>query len=388
MNLLVFLGFFFLVTFCLANDLELLDESRHPFTVLPPDIQYRIYQNFFDDPETSLSILKVDTQFRQSFTKAYHRELCESARSGSTNVHILNRLQKLAQVDVNFFIDLMLTVCVSTGDSQLWQSPISLAMNSQNIGFLKAALIAANETECPFRHFKGLDKFVEPLVTGYPKNLYGINCQDVKNMKLPGGQRLLHFAALNGYVLFMEMLLEAGANVDFLDMIGRTPIFEAIMGENDRQVQRLLRRGAIINIQDLFGLTPVQFAVSRCNIRSIQLLFNQPGIILNPIHATGFSLVHFSVRSGCVRTVQTVVNHPDVFIETRTSSGDTALHLACDYGFYNIAEYLLETMSADAVNSRNMKGKTAYRIATENGFTDIASLIRKSSKFRFWHLFL
>lgn len=65
----------------------------------------------------------------------------------------------------------------------------------------------------------------------------------------------LHHAACAGHVELVELLLEAGADVDALALNGATPLMRAIQSSRPSCVDVLLKAGADVNAVNKTGLT-------------------------------------------------------------------------------------------------------------------------------------
>ena len=73
----------------------------------------------------------------------------------------------------------------------------------------------------------------------------------------------LHRAALNNSVDLVQRLVEGGADMDEVDILGRTPLYWACHCLKPAVVESLLRHNADIDIVDSYGRTALQLAMSR-----------------------------------------------------------------------------------------------------------------------------
>lgn len=73
----------------------------------------------------------------------------------------------------------------------------------------------------------------------------------------------LHFAAINGDIEIVKMLLDRGANIDAKNQYGRTPLHNAIENKKMEITELLLNRGANINVKSNDGITPLHIAAER-----------------------------------------------------------------------------------------------------------------------------
>lgn len=66
----------------------------------------------------------------------------------------------------------------------------------------------------------------------------------------------LHHAAHAGNVEIIELLLEAGAEVDALALNGGTPLMRAIQSSRPSCVEVLIKAGANVNVVNKTGVSP------------------------------------------------------------------------------------------------------------------------------------
>ena len=92
----------------------------------------------------------------------------------------------------------------------------------------------------------------------------------------PGPQPVrspLHFAASHGSVGVMDLLLEAGAEVDARDERGRTPLMRCSNSDaRAPAAARLLAAGADLNAADEYGYTAMHHAADECKPALVRLL--------------------------------------------------------------------------------------------------------------------
>jgi len=84
----------------------------------------------------------------------------------------------------------------------------------------------------------------------------------------------LHLAAQDGSLDHVKELLDAGADFDAFDEIGRTPLHYAAENEHFDVVALLLERGANVNgrHEAMIGNTPLGEIAGNCSLRMAEML--------------------------------------------------------------------------------------------------------------------
>ncbi len=127
-------------------------------------------------------------------------------------------------------------------------------------------------------------------------------------------------------------------------------------------VRELLIQGADVNYMDDQGRTPLKNAV-KYNEKSIVTLLLQSGANANARGADGSTALHEAAAEGHVELVEILLGN-GADINAKNKLGNTALHEAAAFDKYLIVECLLGHY-ADAT-LKNAQGKTAYDCAVAN----------------------
>jgi uncharacterized protein len=99
------------------------------------------------------------------------------------------------------------------------------------------------------------------------------------------GRTGMHYAALNGNLQIMAILIKAGAHVSPRDRLGNTPLHLAAERNRTEAAELLIEAGAKLDIQNKDGMTPLMIAASRGNLELVRALIDSGA---NP-HTTDFT---------------------------------------------------------------------------------------------------
>jgi hypothetical protein len=116
--------------------------------------------------------------------------------------------------------------------------------------------------------FKGVQSFVEAR----GGRGYSVGTLGYKYRATP-----LHWAAWQGKVAVVDLLIARRANVNAKDIVGQTPLHYAAWRGNTAAAARLLRAGAKANARDHYGITPYRLAVLASRFETMKVLAKAGG---------------------------------------------------------------------------------------------------------------
>uniref|UniRef100_A0A8C7FXS3 Ankyrin repeat domain 52a n=1 Tax=Oncorhynchus kisutch TaxID=8019 RepID=A0A8C7FXS3_ONCKI len=177
----------------------------------------------------------------------------------------------------------------------------------------------------------------------------------------------------------MDLLINAGANVNAKDHVWLTPLHRAAASRNERAVGLLLRQGAEANARDKFWQTPLHVAAANRATRCAEALLPQLSN-LNMADRTGRTALHHAAQSGYMECfpILSWVNIMDVLKLLVSRSADkgckdkqgyTPLHAAAASGHIDIVKYLLRL----GLDEPNAFGNTALHVACYTGQEAVAN---------------
>jgi ankyrin repeat protein len=82
----------------------------------------------------------------------------------------------------------------------------------------------------------------------------------------------LHYAALNGNLRIIAILIKAGAKLDPKEKLGNTPLHLAAERDQVEAARLLLDAGAAVDPENKNGMTPLMMAASRGNVEIVNTL--------------------------------------------------------------------------------------------------------------------
>jgi len=205
--------------------------------------------------------------------------------------------------------------------------------------------------------------------------------QDLGN-KMEISATPLYFAALFGFHLTAQLLLERGFDPNQSGGLYDYPLFAAIMNENVAVISVLLDGGASTRIKRIsdegcFGETPLHLASRLWNKEIVEILL-QRNADLNATTANGLkpiceALSEDRSEAEAIRDlVMLLLPEVDVIL---TDTHDSPLHIAAKYGQVESARLILETHGPAYINKFNRVNNTALHDAVLYGDRTMVDLL-------------
>ncbi len=153
----------------------------------------------------------------------------------------------------------------------------------------------------------------------------------------------LLFHAINlGTTASARILLEAGANANFVSWQGTSPWLLAVKSGDMQKIRLLEQFNADISIQDNCGNNALHFIAMQGKSRLFHyLLHHDPVKSALAVNRWGDSLLHLTVAWNHLLSTRICLTHTDIPINARNRAGETAFLKALKCGHFQIARVLM-----------------------------------------------
>ena len=181
------------------------------------------------------------------------------------------------------------------------------------------------------------------------------------------GETALHFAVPEGHRDVVEVLIDAGADIEANNGKGRSPLLMAcVLGKLDT-VKMLVEAGAAVCATDDQGDTCLTLAAYFGHTDIVRYLVGLPDVDVNYHGRNNDTALHSAVDDGHRDVVELLID-AGADIEAQDSTGETPLHYACENGKLAILKMLLKA-GADVCATDN-RGTTCLMRAVHHGHTE------------------
>ena len=194
------------------------------------------------------------------------------------------------------------------------------------------------------------------------------------------GSEALFTAIESGNVTLVNLLVEAGADVNAAEGFGgNTPLHEAVEEGNAEIVQILVDAGADIEAEGFMGRTPLSLAAEEGATEIMQILLGQGADNGTPegedkqTPVIGSEALFTAVEKGDVETVRLLVEAGTDVNAAEGFGGNTPLHEAVEEGNTEIVQILVDA-GAD-IEAEGFMGRTPLSLAAEEGATEIMRIL-------------
>ena len=174
----------------------------------------------------------------------------------------------------------------------------------------------------------------------------------------------LHLAAFGPDVRLVETLVEAGADLNARDGLGRTPLHLAALAGRSEAIRTLVSHGAAVDARDRAFTRWDAYSDPLTTVRMEMELARPP--TLEEWKEPAQTALHYAAHADKPAAVRTLLS-AGADIEATTDSGATAVHVAANRGSLGALGALIE--SGAELNARIEMGRTPLHAAAE-GFSE------------------
>ena len=177
----------------------------------------------------------------------------------------------------------------------------------------------------------------------------------------------LHCAAKEGHPEVVQVLIDAGADIDTKNRHGRSPLDFASRSGALEVVKVLVRAGARVNAIDYYVRTCLNLAARNGHTETVRYLVCFPEVDVNYFDMNKDTALHCAVKEGYPDVVQVLID-AGADINTRNNNGGSPLQSASCSGALEVVKMLVR--AGAGVNATDYCVRTCLILATSNGHTE------------------
>ncbi|XP_063076013.1 transient receptor potential cation channel subfamily A member 1a [Engraulis encrasicolus] len=261
-------------------------------------------------------------------------------------------------------------------------SPLHLAVRGGNLEVIKLCMVYGakiNKQQCDKSTAlhsactQGATEAVKVMLSSCEDIGHAINITD-------GSQQTpLHKAAIFDHHELAEYLVSKGADIDYTDYKGHSPLLLATSCGSWRTVNLLLSHGCNFTIKDVNGCNFLHLTIMQPRgLRNLPDEFLQDKRVRQMLHdedTEGCTPLHYACKLGVPDSVSSMLGLK-VSPNHKSKQKKSALHFAAEFGRINTCYRLLETLTdTRLMNEGDERGMTPLHLASRNGHVRVVELL-------------
>ena len=177
----------------------------------------------------------------------------------------------------------------------------------------------------------------------------------------------LHLAVEKEATDMVQVLLDAGADIDTQNNDGWSPLHSACESGELDVVKMLVRAGAGVCATRDQGWTCLHVMAEFGHTEIVRDLLGLPEVDVNHRDVGNFTALHIAVVQACTDVVQVLID-AGADIDIQNNVGRSPLHTACESGALEVVKMLVR--AGAGVRVRDNDGRTCLTIAACRGHTE------------------
>ena len=191
------------------------------------------------------------------------------------------------------------------------------------------------------------------------------------------GMTALHWEAKKGCPDVVKSLVDAGADIEARNSLGRSPLLVACENGNFAKAKMLVKAGASVRATDNERETCLTLAAHHGHKETVRYLVGLPEVEVNHEGLNKHTALHSALLKAHSDVVQVLID-AGADIEAKDQIGYSPVHLACRSGTLAIVKMLVD--AGAGVHLRDNEGGTCLMLAGDSGYTDIVHYLENLSQ--------
>ncbi|XP_028982976.1 putative ZDHHC-type palmitoyltransferase 6 [Betta splendens] len=191
------------------------------------------------------------------------------------------------------------------------------------------------------------------------------NDRSVLKHKGWGGFTPLHYAALHGNRILVELFLSNGADPNLTCGSGQTAFHFACRQGNIYVIHQMMQYGADLRLIDLQGKTSLHHAVTGGNIVAVHYLWETGMFRFSDSDMYQVTPLHLAASTGNTEMVRYLLRGQRCTVHAVDQQGATALHVAAERGGVEVCWTLLQKTGCRMLHLKNHSGLTPLDLSKQ-----------------------